>query len=98
MSLTSDPPADEMLLDRRIRLPRIVTVSMVGIFLLLLEEPFPVLEWPGVIVLWAVVGLTVVSGAAYFWRFWTDVVRPSPRPVAPAEVATRPKAVELQVK
>jgi CDP-diacylglycerol--glycerol-3-phosphate 3-phosphatidyltransferase len=75
-----------------------MVAQVVGIFLLLLEEAFPLLEWPSVIVLWAVVGLTVFSGAAYFWRFWTDVVRPSPRPIAQAEVAPRAKAVELPAK
>jgi CDP-diacylglycerol---glycerol-3-phosphate 3-phosphatidyltransferase len=67
--------------------------QVVAIFLLLLQDPFPVLEGPGVVVLWGVVALTVVSGAAYFWRFWKDVVRPSPRSVpedavgAPADPA-----------
>jgi CDP-diacylglycerol--glycerol-3-phosphate 3-phosphatidyltransferase len=72
--------------------------QVVAIFLLLLQEPFPVLEWPGVIVLWGVVALTVVSGAAYFWRFFRDVVRPSPRTVPEPKVPGPAKAVEAQAK
>jgi len=26
-------------------------------------------------VVWLVVGITLVSGVAYFWRFWRDVLR-----------------------
>jgi phosphatidylglycerophosphate synthase len=61
--------------------------QVVAIFLLLLGEPFPVFERPAIVVLWGVVGLTVVSGAAYFWRFWRDVVRSSPsRPQPESQV------------
>ena len=49
--------------------------QVVAIFLLLLAKPFPLLRTPGALVLWAVVALTVISGAAYFWRFWKDVLR-----------------------
>ena len=63
--------------------------QVVAIFLLLLGEPFPVFERPAIIVLWGVVGLTVVSGAAYFWRFWRDVVRASP-PRPEPEAGTGP--------
>ena len=49
-----------------------------------------------VIVLWGVVALTVISGAAYFWRFWKDVMRPAPRPV-PVTDSPRP-AVEARAK
>jgi CDP-diacylglycerol--glycerol-3-phosphate 3-phosphatidyltransferase len=54
--------------------------QVVAIFLLLLSERYPLLDLPATVLLWGVVGLTVISGAAYFWRFWRDVVRPAPRP------------------
>jgi len=54
--------------------------QVVAIFLLLLSEAFPILDPAATVVLWGVVALTVISGAAYFWRFWKDVLRPSPRP------------------
>lgn len=72
--------------------------QVVAIFLLLLQEPFPVLEWPGIAMLWGVVALTVVSGAAYFWRFWRDVVRSSPRPLAGEEGPSRGAAAEARAK
>ncbi len=72
--------------------------QVVAIFLLLLQDPFPVLEWPGVVVLWGVVALTVVSGAAYFWRFWKDVVRPSPRSVPEAAVGATADPAPAQAK
>jgi CDP-diacylglycerol--glycerol-3-phosphate 3-phosphatidyltransferase len=53
--------------------------QVIAIFLLLLSERAALLEVPAKAVLWGVVALTVASGAAYFWRFWKDVVRP-PRP------------------
>jgi CDP-diacylglycerol--glycerol-3-phosphate 3-phosphatidyltransferase len=73
--------------------------QVVAIFLLLLGEPFPVLEWPAIVVLWGVVGLTVVSGGVYFWRFWRDVVRPSPRSASPEETrGTAGDSVHAQAK
>lgn len=57
--------------------------QVVAIFLLLLSEPFPVLDLPGRVVLWGVVGITLVSGGAYFWRFWRDVLRGGGRPATP---------------
>ena len=54
--------------------------QVVAIFLLLLSEAFPILEVPGIVVLWGVVALTVISGAVYFWRFWKDVLRAGVRP------------------
>jgi phosphatidylglycerophosphate synthase len=72
--------------------------QVVAIFLLLLQEPFPALEWPGVVVLWGVVALTVVSGADYFWRFWKDVVRPSPRLASDSGVARSPGAAPAEAE
>jgi hypothetical protein len=38
-----------------------------------------------------VVGITILSGVAYFWRFWRDVLRGSPKPAAePARRDTYP--------
>lgn len=72
--------------------------QVVAIFLLLLGEPFPLLEGPAIVVLWAVVGLTVVSGGAYFWRFWRDVVRPAPRSASVEEARSSADRVGAQAK
>jgi CDP-diacylglycerol--glycerol-3-phosphate 3-phosphatidyltransferase len=57
--------------------------QVVAIFMLLLSKPMPWLGPAAIVVLWGVVGLTVASGIAYFWRFWRDVVRAgSSRPAA----------------
>lgn len=53
--------------------------QVVAIFLLLFSRPFPALVAAALVVLWVVVGLTVVSGVDYFVRFWKDVLRASPR-------------------
>lgn len=55
--------------------------QVVAIFLLLLSRPFPQLRLPALLVIWLVVGLTVVSGIHYFVRFWRDVVRTPVRPL-----------------
>jgi CDP-diacylglycerol--glycerol-3-phosphate 3-phosphatidyltransferase len=55
--------------------------QVVAIFLLLLSVPFPQLRLPGLVCLWVVVGLTLVSGVDYFVRFWRDVVRSPARPL-----------------
>ncbi len=71
--------------------------QVVAIFLLLLGEPFPALEPAAIVVLWGVVGLTVVSGAAYFWRFWRDVVRsPPPRPQPESDASPRRSRGEIE--
>jgi CDP-diacylglycerol---glycerol-3-phosphate 3-phosphatidyltransferase len=70
--------------------------QVVAIFLLLLEEPFPLLQWPAMAVLWGVLGLTVVSGAAYFWRFWKDVVRPSSRAQSAPEAGGAPASARAK--
>jgi CDP-diacylglycerol--glycerol-3-phosphate 3-phosphatidyltransferase len=59
--------------------------QVVAIFLLLLSEPIPVLDLPARVVLWGVVAITLVSGGAYFWRFWKDVLRGGGRTAAPEQ-------------
>jgi CDP-diacylglycerol--glycerol-3-phosphate 3-phosphatidyltransferase len=61
-----------------------MVAQVTAILLLLLSRPMEVLRIPGVIALWIVVGLTLVSGADYFIRFWRDVVR-APQRGSPAE-------------
>ena len=77
--------------------------QVVAIFLLLLSEAFPILDAPASVVLWGVVGLTVLSGAQYFWRFWKDVLRPASRRTAEedapvAKEAYGERAAEAQAK
>jgi CDP-diacylglycerol--glycerol-3-phosphate 3-phosphatidyltransferase len=63
-----------------------MVAQVTAILLLLLSRPIELLRIPGVIALWVVVGLTLVSGADYFIRFWRDVVRaPQREPSAEAE-------------
>jgi len=64
--------------------------QVTAIFLLLLSRPFPILEGPSQAVLWVVVGLTVLSGVDYFWRFGRGILRPSPPPAEPTPL--RPTA------
>ena len=49
--------------------------QVVAIFALLLSRPFPMLRGAALVALWIVVGLTLVSGVDYFWRFWRDATR-----------------------
>jgi len=67
--------------------------QVVTIFLLLLGRRFPVLRWPGLVSLWLVVILALVSAADYFRRFAREVFRTGPTPVPapppPAEETTR---------
>ena len=48
-----------------------VTASL----MLLLTRRLAPLPLPGIVALWVVVSLTLLSGADYFWRFWRQVVR-----------------------
>lgn len=49
--------------------------QVVCILLLLLGRRYPVLQAPGLLALWVVVVLALVSGADYFRLFWREVVR-----------------------
>ena len=57
-----------------------MVTQVIAIPLLLLSGPLPVLRAPGLLALWIVVTVTVVSGADYFLRFW----RESPRAPGPS--------------
>jgi CDP-diacylglycerol--glycerol-3-phosphate 3-phosphatidyltransferase len=52
-----------------------MVAQVTAILLLLLSRPLPSLRIPGLVALVVVVGLTLVSAADYFRRFWKDVVR-----------------------
>jgi phosphatidylglycerophosphate synthase len=52
--------------------------QVVAIFLLLLGQPYPSLRLPGLVALWVVVVMAVLSGAEYFNRFWRDLFKVSP--------------------
>jgi CDP-diacylglycerol--glycerol-3-phosphate 3-phosphatidyltransferase len=66
--------------------------QVTAIFMLLLSRPFPVLDVPAQLVLWVVVGLTVLSGVDYFWRFGRGILRGSPAPPEPGPPSLRPTA------
>jgi CDP-diacylglycerol--glycerol-3-phosphate 3-phosphatidyltransferase len=69
--------------------------QVTAVFMLLLSRPFAILEGPAQVVLWVVVGLTVLSGVEYFWRFGRGVLRgtPSPPPGGAAPLPTPPRPV-----
>jgi CDP-diacylglycerol---glycerol-3-phosphate 3-phosphatidyltransferase len=55
-----------------------MVAQVTAILLILLSRPQPVLRLAGIVALAVVVAITLVSGADYFRRFWTDVVRARP--------------------
>ena len=58
-----------------------MVAQVVAILLLLLGRRFDILRLPGLVALWLVVILALVSGIDYFRTFWKEVYRPGPRPV-----------------
>ena len=60
-----------------------MVAQVVAIFLLLFSRRFPLLRLPAMATLWFVVILAVVSGIDYFWSFWREVYRTTPRPAEP---------------
>jgi phosphatidylglycerophosphate synthase len=56
-----------------------MVAQVVAIFLLILGRRFSLLAGPGLLALWVVVALAIVSGMDYFRRFWRELFRPSPR-------------------
>jgi len=66
--------------------------QVVCILLLLLGRRYPVLQAPGLLALWVVVVLALVSGADYFRLFWREVVR-GPVPARTAEERPAPPPV-----
>jgi len=52
-----------------------MVVQVVAVLMLMLSPAHPGLRLPGIVVLWVVVLITLVSGADYFLRFWRQVVR-----------------------
>ena len=76
--------------------------QVVCILLLLLGRRYPLLQAPGLLALWAVVVLALVSAADYFRLFWREVVRgPAPAPaerraapqILPGDAARGPSAI-----
>jgi CDP-diacylglycerol--glycerol-3-phosphate 3-phosphatidyltransferase len=60
-----------------------MVAQVVCILLLLLGRRYTILQLPGLVALWAVVVLALLSGADYFRLFWREVVR-GPVPARPA--------------
>jgi CDP-diacylglycerol--glycerol-3-phosphate 3-phosphatidyltransferase len=71
--------------------------QVTAIFMLLLSRPFPVLDVPAQLVLWVVVGLTVLSGVDYFWRFGRGILRGSSAPPEPGPPSL-PSTAEARFK
>jgi CDP-diacylglycerol--glycerol-3-phosphate 3-phosphatidyltransferase len=61
-----------------------MVAQVVSIFLLLLGRKYPILQTPGLVVLWIVVVLAFVSAVDYFRLFWREAIRSTPRPAAGA--------------
>lgn len=74
-----------------------MVLQVVAIFLLLLGRVFPILEGPATVSLWLVVGLTVISGADYFARFWWGAVKTAPQP-SPKPETYAPATIEARVE
>jgi CDP-diacylglycerol--glycerol-3-phosphate 3-phosphatidyltransferase len=77
-----------------------MVAQVVAIFLLLLARHprFAVLHAPALATLWLVVILAIVSGVDYFWSFYREVYRTSPRPEPRAEAAPPPLAAKAPLK
>jgi CDP-diacylglycerol--glycerol-3-phosphate 3-phosphatidyltransferase len=64
-----------------------MVAQVVSIFLLLRGRRYPILQAPGMVVLWVVVVLAFVSAVDYFRLFWREALRPTPKVVSqPASV------------
>jgi phosphatidylglycerophosphate synthase len=59
-----------------------MVAQVVAIFLLLLGRRFQAFQLPGLMALWVVVVLALVSGIDYFRHFWRETSRPVPAPAA----------------
>ena len=62
-----------------------MVVQVTAVLMLILSPALPALRLPGLVVLWVVVLITLLSGADYFLRFWRQVVRASSRDAAPPD-------------
>lgn len=69
-----------------------MVAQVVCILLLLLGRRYPLLQPPGLLALWVVVVLALVSGADYFRLFLRQVVR-GPAPARPPEPRPAPPAI-----
>lgn len=54
-----------------------MVTQVTAVLMLMLSPVHPPLRLPGIVMLWIVVLITVISGGDYFWRFWRQVVRPA---------------------
>jgi len=71
-----------------------MVAQVVCILLLLLGRRYTVLQLPGLLALWVVVVLALVSGADYFRLFWREVVRgPSPARTPAGDRPAPPKVL-----
>ena len=76
-----------------------MVAQVVAIFLLLLARHprFAILQAPAMASLWLVVVLAIVSGIDYFWSFYREVYRTTPRP-EPRREAAPPLAAKAPLK
>jgi CDP-diacylglycerol---glycerol-3-phosphate 3-phosphatidyltransferase len=74
-----------------------MVAQVVAILLILLSRVLPALRAPGLVALGVVVVLTLVSGAAYFVRFWRDGLRAPGRSRGGAEAGAAAR-IEARAK
>jgi CDP-diacylglycerol--glycerol-3-phosphate 3-phosphatidyltransferase len=63
-----------------------MVAQVTAILVLLLSRPLPALRIPGLVALAVVVAVTLLSGADYFLRFWTQGGGPGGAPKEPPQV------------
>jgi CDP-diacylglycerol---glycerol-3-phosphate 3-phosphatidyltransferase len=72
-----------------------MVAQVIAIFLLLLGRRFQAFQLLGLVALWCVVALALISGIDYFRHFWRETSRPVP---APAETQRYGEALKVRVK
>ena len=68
-----------------------MVAQVVCILLLLLGRRYTILQLPGLVALWVVVVLALVSGADYFRLFWREVRGPAPTRPGDERLASPPR-------
>ncbi len=73
-----------------------MVLQVVAVFLLLFGRAYRGLDGPGLVVLWAVVVVAIVSGVEYFHRFWQVMLGRSP--TRRGDVAQKPSTARLALE
>ena len=75
-----------------------MVAQVVAIFLLLLGRRFQTIQVPGLVALWVVVVLALVSGIDYFRTFWRETSRPVPAPSPATGPQRYPETLKARAK